>query len=99
MNLIFEWEENKARTNAQKHRVGFDEARTLSNDPRLLTYPDEYHSEAEDRYISVGQSARNRVLLVVHTEQEEAEDRLIVRIISCRKAAASERQAYEESYE
>jgi hypothetical protein len=99
MNLIFEWDENKARMNVQKHNVRFDEARTLFNDPRLLTYPDEYHSEAEDRYISIGQSARNRVLLAVHTEREEAEDTLIVRIISCRKATASERQAYEESNE
>ena len=98
MNLVFEWDENKARTNAQKHKVEFNEARTLFNDPRLLTYPDEYHSEAEDRYISIGQSDRHRVLLVVHTEQE-AEDTLIVRIISCRKATASERQAYEESNE
>jgi hypothetical protein len=99
MNLVFEWDENKARMNVQKHRVSFEEARTLFNDPRLLTYPDEYHSETEDRYISIGNSARNRVLLVVHTEQQEAGDTLTVRIISCRKATASERHAYEEGNE
>jgi len=99
MNLIFEWDENKARMNVQKHKVSFEEARTLFNDPRLLTYPDEHHSEAEERYISIGSSARSRVLLVVHTEREEAEDTLTVRIISCRKATPSERQAYEESNE
>lgn len=96
MNLIFAWDENKARMNVRKHRVDFDEARTLFNDPRLLTYRDEYHSEAEERYISIGTSGRSRVLLVVHTEHEEAGDTLTVRIISCRKATPSERQAYEE---
>ena len=99
MNLIFEWDDNKARMNVQKHKVGFDKARTVFNDPRLLTYSDEYHSEAEDRYISIGTSARSRVLLVVHTEREETQDSLMVRIISCRKATASERQAYEEGNE
>jgi uncharacterized DUF497 family protein len=98
MNLIFEWDDNKARMNVQKHQVGFDEARTLFNDPRLLTYRDEYHSETEERYISIGTSVRNRVLLLVHTEQEEAGNTLIVRIISCRKATSLERQTYEEGY-
>lgn len=99
MNLVFEWDEKKARTNVQKHRVGFDEARTVFGDPQLLTYPDDCHSEAEDRCISIGRSARSRVLLVVHTEREEAEDTLIVRIISCRKATTSERRIYEKGYE
>ena len=99
MDLIFEWHESKAQMNVRKHKVGFEEARTLFGDPRLLTYPDEQHSEAEERYISIGQSARNRVLLVVHTEREEAEDALTVRIISCRKATASERHAYEKHNE
>jgi uncharacterized DUF497 family protein len=99
MDLIFEWDENKARMNVQKHRVTFDEARTLFGDPRLLTYADEYHSDAEERYISIGNSSHNRVLLVVHTDREEVEDMLTVRIISCRKATASERQAYEEGNE
>ncbi|MBM4026614.1 MAG: BrnT family toxin [Planctomycetes bacterium] len=96
MNLIFEWDENKARMNVQKHKVAFDEARTLFNDPRLVTYLDESHSEVEERYISIGTSARDRVLLVVHTEQEETRDTFTIRLISCRRATASERQAYEE---
>jgi len=96
MNLIFEWDENKARMNVQKHKVAFDEARTLFNDPRLVTYLDESHSEVEERYISIGTSARDRVLLVVHTEQEETRDTFTIRLISCRRATASERQAYEK---
>jgi uncharacterized DUF497 family protein len=96
MELVFEWDQQKARRNVQKHKVSFDEARTLFNDPLLITYADEHHSEAEERYISIGSSAHGRVLLVVHTEREATEDTLTVRIISCRKATALERQAYEE---
>ena len=96
MELLFEWDENKARENLKKHRVSFEEAKTVFNDPLLITFPDEEHSEAEDRYISIGTSAPNKVLLVIHTERETAEDPLIIRFISCRKATASEQKTYEE---
>jgi uncharacterized DUF497 family protein len=99
MELVFEWDSSKARMNLQKHKVTFEEARTLFSDPLLLTYRDEPHSETEERYISIGHSARNRLLVVVHTERTETEDILTIRIISCRKATASERRAYEESNE
>ena len=96
MELLFEWDENKARENLKKHRVSFEEAKTVFNDPLLITFLDEEHSEAEDRYISIGTSAPNKVLLVIHTERETAEDTLIIRLISCRKATASEQKTYEE---
>jgi uncharacterized protein len=99
MNLIFEWDEKKARMNLQKHKVSFEEARTLFGDPLLLTFPDEYHSQSEERYVSIGNSSHDRVLIVVHTDRKETEDVLTVRIISCRKATASERRAYEEGDE
>ena len=97
MELIFVWDENKARVNQHKHKIGFEEARTLFNDSCLLTYRDERHSQTEERYISVGSSSRGRVLLVVPTEWGQTEDSLTIRIISCRKATASERQTYEKS--
>jgi len=96
MELLFEWDENKARENLKKHKVSFEEAKTVFNDPLLITFPDEEHSEAEDRYISIGTSAPNKVLLVIHTERETAEDTLMIRLISCRKATASEQKTYEE---
>ena len=40
MELLFEWDENKAKTNLQKHKVDFDEARTIFNDPLLITFPE-----------------------------------------------------------
>jgi len=96
MELAFEWDARKARTNESQHEVSFEEAKTLFTDPFLVTFPDEYHSDTEDRYISIGCSARGRILLVVHTERG-AEDDVLIRIISCRKATPSERRVYEES--
>jgi uncharacterized protein len=95
MKLIFEWDANKARSNLNKHKVSFEEAKTLFNDPFLITFPDDYHSEYEERFISIGRSAEGRILLIVHTEKSE-DNNLTVRLISCRKATPSERRTYEE---
>ena len=99
MNLIFEWDKKKALANLQKHKISFEEAKTLFGDPLLVTYPDEFHSVTEERLISIGVSARSRILLVVHTAREETQDTLTIRLISCRKATPSERRIYEESHE
>jgi hypothetical protein len=60
----FEWDENKARINQAKHKISFDEGKTIFTDPFLLTLPDEAHSEKEDRFISMGASKNKRILLV-----------------------------------
>lgn len=95
MELIFEWDARKARSNKNKHEVSFEEAKSLFFDPFLITFPDEGHSDFEERYISIGYSIRDRVLLVVHTERE-IDNELVIRIISCRPATPSERRVYEE---
>jgi uncharacterized DUF497 family protein len=97
MRLTFEWDENKARHNRRKHKVAFAEAKTVFNDPFLITFPDEYYSGSEDRLISIGTSTASRILLVVHIEQWEQDDLTVVRMISTRKATASERKVYEEN--
>ena len=97
MEIIFEWDARKAKINLEKHKVTFHEAQTIFADPLLVTYTDEFHSEREERFISIGMSTRERVLLAVHTEREETGDRIVIRIISCRKATVSEREIYEES--
>jgi len=97
--MIFEWDEDKARTNLEKHKISFDEARTIFADPFLVTFLDEFHSDKEERFISIGLSERNRVLLAVHTEREERDEIIIIRIISCRKATLAERKRYEEEDE
>ncbi|MGZ8487268.1 MAG: BrnT family toxin [Candidatus Binatia bacterium] len=96
MRLEFEWDANKARLNLRRHGISFAEAKTVFNDPLLVTFSDDDHSEDEERFISIGLSGFNNVLLVVHTEHETMADLVSVRIISCRNATASERRIYEE---
>ncbi len=89
--LVFEWDEAKAKANAAKHGVEFEEARTIFNDPHLLTFEDLHHSEHEHRYLSLGLSSRGRLLIAAHTEGDE-----VIRLINCRAATPRERRAYEE---
>lgn len=96
MKIVFEWDANKARINLEKHKISFDEARTIFVDPFLVTFVDEFHSEKEERFISIGLSENNRILLAVHTEREEQDAKIIIRIISCRKATPIERKIYEK---
>jgi len=96
MRLIFEWDANKAIINLTKHKVSFEESKTLFNDPLLVTFLDERHSDTEERLISIGISAHNRILLVVHADRRETADNVIIRIINCRKATPSERKTYKE---
>lgn len=96
MKYIFQWDENKARVNLAKHKVSFEEGKTIFYDPFILTFRDEFHSENEDRLISIGMSINERHLLVVHLESEVTSAGAFIRIISCRKATAPERKRYEE---
>jgi uncharacterized protein len=97
MKLLFEWDANKAQLNRRNHQISFEEAKTIFNDPLLVTFPDDFHSDREERLISIGTSATSRVLLVVHTEREQLDNTLVIRLISARKATAAERQVYEEN--
>lgn len=91
MELTFEWDEVKASANIKKHKVSFEEGKTIFNDPFLFTFPDNIHSGSEERYINIGMSANGLVLVLTHTERGE-----IIRIINCRKATSRERRFYEE---
>ncbi len=87
---FFEWDDEKAALNLKNHGVDFREARTVFEDPFAITIPDDLHSGDENRSITLGLSLLSRVLLVVHTERKER-----IRVISARKATASERFQYE----
>jgi len=97
MGYIFRWNDHKASVNQAKHKVSFEEGKTIFYDPFIVTLPDEFHSEKEDRLISIGTSINEKLLLVVHLEKEETIEGTLIRIISCRKATPPERRLYEES--
>jgi uncharacterized DUF497 family protein len=89
--LQFEWNPRKARENQQKHRIGFWEAATVVGDSLAVTILDPDHSEGEERFVTVGYSLRQRLLVVVHTDRRD-----VVRLISARRATKRERVMYEE---
>jgi uncharacterized DUF497 family protein len=91
MSLQFEWEDRKARQNLKKHGVSFEEASTVFSDPLALTIHDPLHSEQEDRFVTLGDSHRRRLLVVVFTDRGAK-----IRIISARTATSRERKDYEE---
>jgi uncharacterized DUF497 family protein len=89
--MKFEWDKNKAEKNLGKHRISFDEAKTIFDDPLYVDFYDVDHSAEEERYLIVGRSNRERLLIVSYTEREDS-----IRIISAREVTKSEREAYEE---
>jgi uncharacterized DUF497 family protein len=90
--LRFEWDSEKARSNERKHNVSFDEALTVFRDTRALHAYDGDHSWNEDRFIIIGMSEWDRVLMVVYVERSF----MTMRLISARPASLRERNAYEE---
>ena len=92
MSIRFRWDPNKDATNLAKHRVSFDEARTVFADPLARIFPDEDHSSAEQREFIVGHSRHGRLLFVFFTERPDG-----VRIFSARPATRQERRDHEEN--
>ncbi len=87
--LKIEWDSAKAASNRRKHRVAFEEARTVFTDPNAYFEDDHAHSGSEVRMKAVGFSERPRLLTVIFTRRDET-----TRIISARKASAAEEAAY-----
>ena len=90
--MIFTWDVRKAAANLKKHRTDFREAATIFDDPLSTTFPDLDHSERQQRFLTIGQSLQQRVLVVAHTEEGDT-----IRIISARKATRREQRFYEEN--
>jgi uncharacterized protein len=88
----FDWDLGKARDNERKHGVTFEEAATVFADYDAVIDDDLEHSDHEDRFIIIGISARERMLLTVYTIRTED----VVRIISSRPATRHEKRIYEE---
>lgn len=91
--FVFEWDDNKARINLQKHGVSFKEAQSVFFDENARIITDPEHSDDEDRFILLGFSANVRILTVCHCYRQNEKT---VRIISARKATSSESRQYQE---
>ena len=88
--MDFEWNHQKAEINSQKHGVIFDEASTVFRDTLSVTFPDVEHSIQEERYLIIGLSSKNRILVISHVYRDKS-----IRIISARQATKREQKFYE----
>ncbi len=91
MGYIFEWDPRKAESNARKHGVTFDEASTAFGDPLGLLMPDPDHSLNEERYLVLGMSNQQRLLVVAFAQRPPR-----TRLISARRATPREWRRYEK---
>jgi uncharacterized DUF497 family protein len=82
--VILEWDNRKASANLRKHGVSFPEAVTALEDPLAITYRDPDHSDQEFRFLTFGLSSAGRILVMAHTERDEA-----IRLILCPAGHAS----------
>jgi uncharacterized DUF497 family protein len=93
----FEWDEIKAAANLRKHGVSFELASTVFGDPRLLTVSDLEHSEAEERWFSIGWASNGAMLSVAYVWAESEPATVKIRLISARDATKTEIRHYQES--
>ncbi len=87
-----EWDVRKAETNYRKHGVRFAEAVLVFEDEYAITVKDEESDPSEERFISIGSGAKEKLLVVVYSYRG-----MNVRLISARLAEAYERWQYEET--
>ena len=89
--MLFEWDEDKARKNAKKHRVSFELAQEVFDDPRAVPFEDLKHSHDETRYMMIGMSSVG-LLFVSFTYRDN-----VVRLISARRPEKWMVKVYEDA--
>ncbi|MBI2301039.1 MAG: BrnT family toxin [Armatimonadetes bacterium] len=92
MRPEYDWDPVKAESNLAKHGVSFDEARTVFDDPLLVSVFDSEHAECEGRWLATGVSAAGRLLTVWYTERGAT-----TRTIGCRCASNREGRDHDEA--
>ena len=92
--IRFEWDASNATANLRKHRVSFEEAKSVFYDEFAVQFFDDEHSSDEDRFLLLGLSSGTRLLIVCHCERDDGE---VIRIISARKATQRESAFYQGS--
>jgi uncharacterized DUF497 family protein len=93
-HMRFLWDEKKSRLNLAKHRISFETAALVFEDPHSISHFDGI-KDGEERWQTLGVAGGAAVLLVAHSDYEESGGE-VIRIISARKATPHERKIYEE---
>lgn len=93
--MKFEWNEEKSISNLKKHGVSFEEAKEVFEDPFHIAKLDHRFDYFEERWITLGKSKEDKILVVANIFFDENGEE-IIRIISARKANQKERKFYEQ---
>ena len=91
--MHFTWDDNKSKSNIVKHKISFEEAKTVFDDDNARLISDPEHSKDEDRFILLGMSYKLKILTVVHCYKDDDSN---IRIISARKSTKKETKQYRE---
>jgi uncharacterized protein len=92
--MQFEWDEVKNQRNLAKHKISFETAKSVFDDPWQLSVQDRV-VHGEERWQTLGMVS-GVVVIVAHT-WAEADSGQMLRLISARKATARERRVYAEN--
>lgn len=87
--MHFEWDDHKRQINLRRHRIELADAVAVFSDHFALTREDYDHDE--QRFVTLGRDALDRLLVVAYTYREPQ----TIRLISARKAEPHERKQYE----
>jgi uncharacterized DUF497 family protein len=85
---MFEWDNNKNKSNIAKHGISFEQAKQLFDNIHI-TKIDNRKDYGEVRKISMGIIDEKLIIIVTHTNRNGK-----IRIISARKASNKEREVY-----
>jgi uncharacterized DUF497 family protein len=93
--MKFEWDEAKNNINIKKHKISFEEAKSVFEDPLHISKLDFRFNYFEERWITLGTSKKDKILVVANLFFSENGEE-IIRIISARKANKKEKEYYEK---
>jgi uncharacterized DUF497 family protein len=82
----FSWDDQKNNSNQEKHKISFEDAIDIFNDPDRINYKST--RKGEQRFKTIGK-AFQAIIIVIFTTRK-----LVVRIISARRASKKERREY-----
>ncbi len=95
--IRFEWDEAKNLANQRKHKIRFEMASRVFQDPLFVSVKDRI-VDGEQRSQTFGEVEDALILIVAHTHWEEDQNGDVVeviRVISARQATRRERESYE----
>ncbi|MCR5590261.1 MAG: BrnT family toxin [Lachnospiraceae bacterium] len=94
-DISFDWDEEKNKKNIKKHKVSFEEAVTVFYDENAIVFDDPDHSKDENRFLIIGESVTDKLLIVSHCYRDNDN---VIRIISARLAVKKEKAYYNKQF-